>query len=113
MENVNQLLSAISCLNDVLTDSRHSVSGDDCGAGEKMKKLIALIPETLNQSPSPSDALVGIQKNKLSESDLISFGNYLLSKERAERIVQHEKAEEFSGVVSQSDIDGWINSDNK
>jgi hypothetical protein len=48
-----------------------------------------------------------------AESDLISFGNYLLSKERAERISQHEKAEEFSGVVSQSDIDGWINSDNK
>lgn len=74
-------------------------------AEQKLAELIAMIPAT---SDLPSvNPLVGIHKNQLTESDLISFGNYLLSEERAERIAESEKPEQFANVVTQGDIDAW------
>lgn len=60
-----------------------------------------------------------LRKNKYSEKDIVSFGNYLLSKERHNRIVMcknlpnKEVWEERLVQVSDADIRNWIELENK
>lgn len=56
-------------------------------------------------------------KKKINQSDLISFGNYLLSKERKKLINSHpqrtkEEKKVASETVSDADVENWLHRQN-